>query len=267
MPWHFQPLHIIVPSPKTANAANIADHINSQGFSTLSVNGIYSRVVAAKTVTLAPHAHAPVLVSSTGSWRRVIEPMDDSANRASSHVAKQGRVCALEQTLSCFHDKRAKWAGTRTKALDHDPLDGQPCIHRCSWDCLTKNDPEMIGAVHYEPLLDRDTHISRHKDVKKKMTTGLSSLARLRFSCLMITRNTANSAWVYPACFSLCGTAIWKRWVSQNIALSVGVRIHSRYTLHAIGRSQRSERLRKWRLIKCFCRETSTQLKHNGLRE
>lgn len=62
VPLRSRPVDIIVSTTKTANAATIVDFIGSQPSSAPLADEIYRRVVVAKEVRLAPHAHAPVLL-------------------------------------------------------------------------------------------------------------------------------------------------------------------------------------------------------------
>lgn len=87
MPWYSHLVDIIVPTTRTANAASIADHTDSQPFPAPFADDTYQTVVLAKTVTLAPHAPTQLLVKSIGSRERSIESINNSAIRASLHVA------------------------------------------------------------------------------------------------------------------------------------------------------------------------------------
>lgn len=87
--WHSEPLNIIRPGTKAANAATDANHIDSQFSSTPLADDIFLKVVVAKAVRLAPHAPTTVLVKSIGSGRRVIKPIDDSAAGVPLDVAKE----------------------------------------------------------------------------------------------------------------------------------------------------------------------------------
>lgn len=89
MPWQLQPVDVIFPSTKTANAATIANHIYSQPFFAPLADDIQHWVVVAKEDKLAAQAHTLVMMKSISSGRIVIEPTDESANGASLHVARK----------------------------------------------------------------------------------------------------------------------------------------------------------------------------------
>lgn len=88
MPWHSQPVDIIDPTTKTANAATIADHNNRLLSSSFFSDDTYNSAGAAKEVTLAPHAHTPALVKGTILRGRAIDFIDKNATRASIHLAR-----------------------------------------------------------------------------------------------------------------------------------------------------------------------------------
>lgn len=98
MPWNSQPVHIVVPTTKTTNAAMVADHINRQPSTTAVEDDTHHRVVAVKRDTLAPHTQTPVSVKSNGLERRALEPIEDNANLAPLHVAR-GKVDVTSNML------------------------------------------------------------------------------------------------------------------------------------------------------------------------
>lgn len=87
--WHSRPVNIIVSATKTANAGTVVEHTDSQPSSAPLANHEYHRIVIAKAVILALHAHLLVLMESTDSRKRVIKILDNCANRALLHVAKR----------------------------------------------------------------------------------------------------------------------------------------------------------------------------------
>lgn len=149
MSWHSKPVDIIVPTTRTTNAATVADSIDSQSSTATVGDDTYHRVVVAKAVTMAPHAHTLVLMKSSGSGKKDIEPTDVSTNRPSLHVARKiVNVISRKPFYSLLTNMSEKPVYIpKRMIMTHVPDCHAHVIGTNA--ALSKTDLEIIGALHH----------------------------------------------------------------------------------------------------------------------
>lgn len=118
--------------------------------------------------TLASHAHTPVMLKSTGSERRVIEYVDNSANRAPRHVVKTIADVILNNPVHILlTDVSGKQVHVPKRIIAAHVTYNLARIITTK-TALLETDSKVIGAVNHKLSVDRNNHMTRHKDVKSK---------------------------------------------------------------------------------------------------
>lgn len=145
-----------------------------------------------RAVTLASHARTPVLVKSFGFRRKYIEPINDSANRAPLHEARE------KVDLIPYKPFYILLAIVLNKPV-HVPkrmtvvhVMNNPALFIATEATILGTGIEIIGAVQYKPSVDRDTLKTRHEDVEAKQGYNSELNHKVRSNCKMSSRNTAS---------------------------------------------------------------------------
>lgn len=144
------------------------DPIDSQSSSAALPDDAYHKEVIAKAAKLAPHAHTPVLVKSTGSKRKVFEAVYYNANRASLQVERE----VVDVTSNkYFHilltnvSNKPVYVPKRVLAA-HVTDSPAPVI--AIRGALYGTVVRIIGAVHHKRSIDRVTQVKHQRCGSRK---------------------------------------------------------------------------------------------------